>query len=75
VPPVGLSEPAQVWLRTEDAAAHLRISVSTITKWRVWGKGPPYAKLIGTIVYSRQDLDAWATARKRMSTSAPTHKE
>jgi hypothetical protein len=75
MPPRGLSaapagEPPQVWLRTPEAAAHLKISISSLTKWRVWGKGPRHAKLIGSVVYSLQDLDAWATAQKRNSTSA-----
>ena len=67
--PRSRSEPPQVWLRTPEAAAHLGLSVSTLTKWRVWGKGPRHAKLIGSVVYSLQDLDAWATAQKRSSTS------
>jgi hypothetical protein len=73
--PRSRGEPPQVWLRTPEAAAHLGISTSTLTKWRVWGKGPRFAKIIGTVIYSLQDLDVWANARKRMSTSAPTHKE
>jgi hypothetical protein len=65
----GVSPVGEVWLRTEDAAAHLKVSVSSLTKWRVWGRGPPYAKLIGTVVYALKDLDDWASAKKRSSTS------
>jgi hypothetical protein len=61
--------PPQVWLRTPEAAAHLGLSISSLSKWRCAGKGPRYAKLIGSVVYSLQDLDAWASACKRGSTS------
>jgi hypothetical protein len=68
VSPVGLSEP-EVWLDTGEAARHLRISSSSLTKWRCTGKGPRWAKLIGSVVYSLRDLDAWANAQKRRSTA------
>jgi hypothetical protein len=74
--PQGLSPaparaPPQVWLRTPEAAAHLGLSVSTLTKWRMQtNKGPPFAKAGASVRYSLRDLDAWVSARRITSTSA-----
>jgi len=67
--PVGLSE---TWLDTPEAAAHLGLSVSTLTKWRMTSsKGPPFCKAGGFAVrYSRRDLDNWMLSRRITSTSA-----
>jgi hypothetical protein len=54
---------------TDAAAAHLGISSRTLEKWRLTGDGPPYIKLGRRVVYDLQDLDAWAVARRRQSTS------
>jgi hypothetical protein len=69
VPPVGLSEP-EVWLDTGEAARHLRISSSSLTKWRCTGRGPPFCKAGFSVRYSLRDLDAWLAARRVTSTSA-----
>jgi hypothetical protein len=66
--PVGLSE---TWLDTPEAARHLKISVSTLTKWRMkTNRGPPFAKAGASVRYSLRDLDAWLSARRVTSTSA-----
>ena len=56
-------------LRTADAAAYLGLGVSTLEKYRLTGGGPVYSKLGKVVVYDPADLDAWADARKRVSTS------
>lgn len=57
-------------LRTPDAAAYLGIGKSTLDKQRMTGDGPVYSKLGGKIVvYDIADLDAYAAARRRRSTS------
>ena len=56
-------------LRTPEAAAHLGLKASTLEKYRVVGGGHRYAKLGKIVTYARADLDAWATARLRTSTS------
>ena len=66
--PVGLSE---TWLDTPEAAAHLGLSVSTLTKWRMQtNKGPKFAKAGFAVRYSLKDLDGWLLARRITSTSA-----
>lgn len=58
-------------LRTKDAAAYLSLSKSTLEKYRLTGEGPRYAKLGKIVAYLPEDLDAWAEAHTRLSTSEP----
>jgi len=57
-------------LKVTEAAEHLRLSKSTLDKLRVYGGGPTYMKLGRTVVYARDDLDAWMSSRRRESTAA-----
>lgn len=61
------------YVRTPDAAVHLGLSARTLEKHRCFGTGPVYRKLGGRIVYSIEDLDAWAELGLRRSTSDPGH--
>lgn len=56
-------------LRTDGAALHVGLSVSTLEKLRLTGDGPEYIKLGRTVVYSPSDLDDWLHANRRKSTS------
>ncbi|HLO75023.1 MAG TPA: helix-turn-helix domain-containing protein [Magnetospirillum sp.] len=56
-------------LRTPEAAAYLGLSKSTLEKYRLTGYGPKYCKLGKIVCYQLEDLDAWADARTRFSTS------
>lgn len=58
-------------LRPDEAAYFLGLSPSTLAKMRLRGDGPPYAKLgKRVVVYDLNDLEKWASAGKRTSTSA-----
>jgi len=57
------------YMTTTEAAQHLRLSPSTLAKYRVHGSGPQFLKLGKKVVYEKADLDAWATERSRASTS------
>lgn len=57
-------------LPTEEAAKALGVSTSWLTKLRLTGDGPQYIKIGRRVVYDPADLEAWAAARKRLSTSA-----
>jgi hypothetical protein len=60
------------YLSTLTAAKILGLSRRTLEKWRSLGGGPPFLKLRDKrVVYVRQDLDAWALARRRCSTCDP----
>lgn len=54
---------------TDQAAALLGLSTSTLAKLRLTGDGPPYSKLGRRVVYRRQDLDDWVAANRCHSTS------
>lgn len=57
------------WLRTTDAARYSGLSASTLTKLRLTGDGPPYAKAGRAVVYAATDIDEWLESRRRTSTS------
>ncbi len=58
-------------LRTSEAAKVLGVSASWLAHLRVKGGGPPYLKLgRKLVVYDARDLEDWARAQKRASTSA-----
>ena len=56
-----------VKMRSPEAAAYLRMAVSTLTKLRCRGGGPRFAK-VGPrlVVYDRADLDAWLKPNVRV---------
>jgi predicted DNA-binding transcriptional regulator AlpA len=56
-------------INASEAAEYLGISVSTLSKRRVFGGGPKYLKLGRRVVYDPRDLDAWLNAHRRASTS------
>lgn len=56
-------------LSPEQAARSLGISVSTLAKMRLSGKGPVYAKLGRRVVYLPADLNTWVAASRFNSTS------
>ena len=56
-------------LHTRDAAEYLGISPRTLEKARLTGRGPAFLKVFNRVVYDIEDLDAFAAARRRHSTS------
>ena len=59
------------YLRTPEAALYLGLSGRTLEKHRTYGTGPAYRKLGGRVVYSVDDLQAWADRGLVTSTSDP----
>ena len=52
-------------IRTEAAAKHLGLSVSTLTHDRIYrGLGIPFLKLGKTVVYDTAALDQWMACRQ-----------
>jgi hypothetical protein len=58
------------YLRTRDAALYVGLSRRTLEK-RIYGTGPTYRKIGGCVVYTLDDLRAWADLGSRTSTSDP----
>ena len=59
----------QVFFTTVEAARYLRLSSSTLKRYRVTGDGPVFSRLGGRVRYRRGHLDAWAEERERVSTA------
>ena len=57
------------FLRPHEAAAILRVSASTLNRYRITGEGPAYFGLGNRIAYSRADLAKWAAARRSWTTA------
>ena len=59
------------YLRTAEAARFLSLSGRTLEKHRIYGTGPTYRKIGGRVVYTIDDLKAWADLGTKTSTSDP----
>jgi predicted DNA-binding transcriptional regulator AlpA len=59
------------YLTTTEAAARLGLAPRTLERWRWAGTGPRFRKLGGAVRYVPSDLNSWADAATRSSTSAP----
>jgi hypothetical protein len=57
------------FLKTSEAARFLSLSGRTLEKHRTYGTGPAYRKIGGRVVYSVEDLQAWADRGQKRSTS------
>lgn len=57
------------YMAQAQAATFLGLSPRTLERFRVEGRGPAFLKLGRRVVYSRDDLVAWAEAQRRRSTS------
>lgn len=57
-------------LLAREAARFLRVSASTLAKWRMRREGPPFHRCGPKIVvYYRDELDAWLASRVGMGSS------
>jgi excisionase family DNA binding protein len=59
----------QEYMSARETADYLRLSSSTLAKFRVTGGGPAYVKAGRKVLYRRGDLDDWMTTHVRASTS------
>lgn len=65
---------AHQYLRQEDVAEFLAVSVRTLEAWRLSGEGPLYVRLgrKKAVRYKREELEAFLAARTFRSTSEET---
>ena len=61
------------YLRTKEAAHYVGLSARTLEKHRTYGTGPAYKKIGGRVVYTLEELRAWADSGSCASTSAPNN--
>ena len=60
---------SQRYHNTQAAALYLGLSPRTLEKWRLTGQEPSYTKRGRRCLYRLEDLDVWAEAGMRRSTS------
>jgi predicted DNA-binding transcriptional regulator AlpA len=61
------------YLRTKEAAHYVGLSARTLEKHRTHGTGPAYKKVGGRVIYTLEDLRAWADRGTCASTSDPNN--
>lgn len=65
----GKDDMQDVYMNTERAAALLGLSPRTLERYRWKGGGPVFHRFGNRVRYLVRDLEAWAAARRRASTS------
>jgi len=66
----GKTTGAQVFLTAPEAAALLRLSPITLSRWRIQGYGPQWTKMgPKRVCYALDDITAFTDSQKRTSTS------
>ncbi len=65
----GMNGSGRKYLSTREAAAWLGLSPRTLDRYRVSGEGPAFHRFGSRVRYLAADLDDWAAARRRLSTS------
>lgn len=60
---------SQSYFSTEQAATYLGLSRRTLEGFRCRGGGPLFIKAGRRCLYRQEDLDEWALANRRRSTS------
>ena len=61
------------YLRTKEAAHYVGLSARTLEKHRTYGTGPAYRKIGGRVIYTLEELRAWADRGACASTSDPNN--
>ena len=57
-------------LTSAEVAAHLKVSLSCVEKWRLAGNGPQFIKMVHAVRYRGKDVLAFVAESVRASTSA-----
>jgi hypothetical protein len=57
------------YLSTKQAAGRYGLSISWLTKLRVYGGGPPYIKIGRRCLYEPATFEGWLGSHRRTSTS------
>lgn len=68
-PPPDCPALAGDYMKTSQAATYLKFSKRFLEALRLTGEGPPFLSIGRCRRYRRCDIDAWAQARVRRSTS------
>jgi excisionase family DNA binding protein len=64
----GSTDPRR-FMDTKQTADYLGISASTLTKWRMYGRGPRYFNFGSLVRYSVDDVNAYVESARSASPS------
>ncbi len=64
-----MADSSRHYMNTREVAALLGLSPRTLDRYRVSGDGPAFHKFGNRVRYLRADVEAWASKRRRQSTS------
>jgi len=67
---VSISDDSSRLLTPEETAEFLRCSVSSLNKWRVYGRGPRFVRVESRVRYRFRDVINYVDTQTRVSTSA-----
>lgn len=56
------SLPVSPLMHSREVAAYLKVSESTLSRWRSGGDGPPFIRLGGVARYRLDAVNAWLAA-------------
>ncbi|MEX3510685.1 helix-turn-helix domain-containing protein [Kocuria carniphila] len=51
---------------SREVAAYLKVSESTLSRWRAEEKGPPFMQLGGVARYRHEAIEAWLASLEQM---------
>lgn len=63
------SMPANTYMRPNQLAKELTVSIQTLARWRVEGNGPRFMKAGQRVLYAVDDVNDWLAKSSRQSTS------
>ncbi len=49
--------------KEREVAERLAVSVATVRRWRLFGRGPKYSKIGSAVRYRPEDVSAWLESR------------
>jgi hypothetical protein len=52
-----------VLLTEHEVAKQLRVSITSLRRWRLLRKGPPFLKLGALVRYQPEEIEAWLSAQ------------
>lgn len=58
-------------IRPQQLAERWRVNVTTLDRWRSEGKGPPYLKLQGRVLYRLADIEGYEASHLLRSPGEP----
>jgi len=52
------------WIKADEVAEMLGVSVHTVRSWRLRGSGPPAYRMNAAVRYDRDEVEDWHASKK-----------